>query len=346
MSLLESAKNYIKNGLSVISTDNNKRSLIQWKKYQNQIATQDELIQMFSHPKAQGVAVVCGSVSGNLEVIDIDCKYGVDFNEYATEIKKISPFLYEKLLIIQTKSNGYHIYYRCDKIEGNQKLANRPATKEELKDNPHLKEFVLIETRGEGGYVVAPPTEGYRIFKHKLVDKISENEREILFTLARSFNQQIVEAKLPVMTEGTSFGKKPWDDYNERADIEKLLNDHGWTTVETKGQRIFFKRPGANSYTSANFHTEKRIFYVFTTSSQFENKGYTPFAVFAMLECGNDFKDATRKAVAMGFGEKKKMVEKRIIDKVNIMIEQGYVKSDMVDRLMIDDQMSREDYKR
>jgi hypothetical protein len=99
---------------------------------------------MFSHPKAQGVAVVCGSVSGNLEVIDIDCKYGVDFNEYATEIKKISPFLYEKLLIIQTKSNGYHIYYRCDKIEGNQKLANRPATKEELKDNPHLKEFVLI----------------------------------------------------------------------------------------------------------------------------------------------------------------------------------------------------------
>jgi hypothetical protein len=78
MNLLNSAKNYISKGLSVISTDNTKRSLFPWKKLQTTIATQDELTKMLSHNKCQGIAVICGAVSGNLEVIDVDCKYCVN----------------------------------------------------------------------------------------------------------------------------------------------------------------------------------------------------------------------------------------------------------------------------
>ena len=343
MNLLESALNYKKNSYSIIATDNVKRSLIQWKKYQNEIASDEDLKSMFSHHKAQGIAVVCGKVSGNLEVIDVDCKYGINFNDFATEIRKAIPFTYGKLMIVQTKSQGYHIYYRCDKIEGNQKLANRPATAEELKDNPNVREFVLIETRGEGGYVIAPPSEGYKNIQLNMVQKISEQERDIILSIARSFNQVIVEAKMPSMSEGNSFGKKPWEDYNERVDIVQLLNRNGWDTVEKKGDRIFFKRPGATTHTSANFHIDKRIFYVFTTSSQFENKGYTPFAVFALLECNGDFREATRRAVEEGYGERKKIVDKKLIDKINVMINQGFDRSDMVDRLMIDEQLSRDE---
>lgn len=86
--LFKAAESYIHNNLSVISTDNTKRSLFPWKKYQNKLPTFDELAQMFSHSKCQGLAVICGGVSNGLEVIDVDCKYGINFDEYANEIKK------------------------------------------------------------------------------------------------------------------------------------------------------------------------------------------------------------------------------------------------------------------
>jgi hypothetical protein len=63
------------------------------------------------------------------------------------------------------------LYYRCDVIEGNQKLAQRPATAEEVKENPNEKVLVLIETRGEGGYVVAPPTDGYKLSAGRVFSK-------------------------------------------------------------------------------------------------------------------------------------------------------------------------------
>ena len=58
MNLLQSAKNYTAKGLSVIATDDNKRSLSSWKHYQTNIATDEELETMFSHPKAKGIAVI------------------------------------------------------------------------------------------------------------------------------------------------------------------------------------------------------------------------------------------------------------------------------------------------
>jgi hypothetical protein len=343
MSLLQSAINYASKGLSVIATDNTKRSLHRWKDFQTKAATDAELKTLFAHPKVQGLAIICGAVSGNLEVIDIDCKYGIDYNEYVDAIRKINPFLMQKLVVVETISKGYHLYYRCEKIEGNQKLANRNATQDELKDNPNAKEYVLIETRGEAGYVIAPPTIGYKYIQQKNVETITIAERDVLFTCARAFNQTFQNLKMPKMDFGTSYGKSPWDDYNDRADIIELLTRHGWTEVETKGERIFFKRPGAKSFTSANYHTGKKIFYVFTTSSQFENKGYTPFSVFAVLECNNDYRAATLKAIELGYGEKKKIVEKKLIDKINTMIDQGYHKNDIIDKLMIEEKMSREE---
>lgn len=343
MNLLESAQTYIKNGFSVISTDNTKRSLFQWKKYQKEIPTLDELGNLFSHRKAQGIGVICGAVSGGLEVIDVDCKYGIDFNAYATEIRKVDILLYSKLLIVNTVSNGYHLYYRCEEIQGNQKLANRIATAEEIKENPNLKEFVLIETRGEGGYVIAPPSEGYRIIQNEKVPLISISERNVLFACARMFNQTIDEIKLPSDSDATSYGLKPWEDYNNRSNITELLEKHGWSVVNTIGERVFFKRPGATSFTSANYHTGKKVFYVFTTSSQFENKGYSPFAVFALLECNNDFKEATRRAVDMGYGEKKKIIDKKIVERVENLKDIVDDESKIVDQIMIEFKLSREE---
>ena len=49
MNLLQSAKNYTSKELSVIATDDNKRSITSWKQYQTKIPSDIELEAMFSN---------------------------------------------------------------------------------------------------------------------------------------------------------------------------------------------------------------------------------------------------------------------------------------------------------
>jgi hypothetical protein len=243
---------------------------------------------------AKGIAVICGAVSGNLEVIDVDCKYGIKYEHYADSIKAANPDLFSRLLIIQTKSNGYHIYYRCEVIEGNQKLAERPATDDELHQNPNAKQFVLIETRGEAGYVIAPPTDGYVNIQGNIIPIITIDERDILLTIARSFTQIIEQVRQPRLPNNNDT-ITTWDDYNKRGDVIALLEKHGWTVTKRDGDKSLLLRPGSSSQQhSAVFFHDSRIFYPHTTSTTFENKGYNPFAIYTHLECNGDWKKAAK----------------------------------------------------
>lgn len=292
--LLNAAHSYLQSSLSVIPTNSNKQSINAWKQYQQQLPTPEQLDKGFTDARAKGLAVICGAVSGNLEVIDVDCKYGIDFEQYYKSIEATNSDLLSRLLIIKTKSNGYHIYYRCEVIEGNQKLAERYATDDELHQNPNAKQFVLIETRGEGGYVIAPPTDGYSNCSGKSIPIITIDERDTLLTLARNFNQvieQVIQPRLPNNNDTVTV----WDDYNQRGDVLALLEKHGWSVIKKEADKTLLKRPGqtTSAHSAVLFH-DKRIFYPHTTSSTFDNKGYNPFAVYTHLECGGDWKKAVK----------------------------------------------------
>lgn len=286
----------------------------------------------------EAVGLVCGALSGGLEVIDIDCKYDLTgrlFENYKRLINEANGSLLKKLVVQKTKGNGYHIIYRCSKIEGNLKFANRQTTDEE-KNNTYQKSYkealknseddnqakeiaekarkndkvrVLLESRGEGGYIMCFPSEGYEIIYGDLysISELTPEERDTLHSIARQFNTVFDEVVVPkkaniVKTKGLS----PFEDYNQRADVVDLLQKHGWKVVGNKGNKTIFLRAGqTTSQSSGNYDHDKNWFSVFTTSTEFEpQRAYLPYAVFAYLECNKDFSEASKKLFELGFGER------------------------------------------
>lgn len=289
---------------------------------------------------SEGVGLVCGKLSGNLEVIDIDLKYDITgklFQRYKNAIHNADETLLEKLVVQKTQSGGYHFIYRCEKIEGNLKLASRNTTDEEKKKTYELeiekgatteqaekrakndKVRVLLETRGEGGYIMCAPSKGYEIIHRDYygIETISIDQREILHTVARQFNEVTIEAR-PTRFENRQRikGLSVFDDYNNRGDVVSLLENNGWKITGQKGQKTVFLRPGqTTSQSSGNYDHSKKWFSVFTTSTEFEPQhAYLPYAVYAVLECNGDFSEASRKLYELGYGERKE-VEREINSK-------------------------------
>lgn len=339
--LIDAAKEYTKRNISVVATDDNKRALFQWKEFQSRIITDEEIEKQFSHFKCAGIAVICGEVSGNLEVIDIDCKNDLSGKLYENICDNIPEELFKKLKIVRTKSLGYHFYYRCEIIEGNQKFAMRLPTAEELKETPHLKQIVLVESRGESGYVIAPPTVNYTTIQQKPIPTITTDERDILLEICRSFNE-VVEEKIITPKERTGFGVKPWDDFNVKADVIGMLVKHGWSVVSQTGERTFLKRPGkTESKTSGDYHSGLNLFKAFTTSSEFEpGKAYTPFGVYCLLEHGGDPSKAAKQLIKDGYGEPAQVVEKKTGRTIRTLRDGGYNNDQIKEKLKKDHNLS------
>ena len=143
---------YLAAGLSCLPAAKAKKrpSIGGWKTWQSRLPTKVEVKAWFSNPH-DAICVVSGNVSGNLECMDFD-QHGELF---AAWMEKVDTGLLAKLVIEQTPSGGYHVFYRSEEpVEGNLKLA-RGIREGEQK--------TLIETRGEGGLFLCAPTDGYTL---------------------------------------------------------------------------------------------------------------------------------------------------------------------------------------
>ena len=70
------AEEYLKAQLSVIPTKEDKLpALPSWKPYQSKRIAEDEVEALFSGANVKGLAIICGAISGGLEVIDVDTKH-------------------------------------------------------------------------------------------------------------------------------------------------------------------------------------------------------------------------------------------------------------------------------
>lgn len=262
--------------------------------------------------KTEGIAILTGAVSGGLELLDIDTKYDLTGTLWADLSKAIQtelPDLWPLLTIAETISGGRHILYRCETISGNKKLASRPATEEERAKGE--TKHALLETRGEGGYLVAAPTQGYKLTQgsYLSIPTITPEQRTALWCIAADFDQLPEEE--PTQTNKERKPKEdgspltPMGDYNERGDVVGLLASHGWKVVRRSGEKTYLLRSGSpSSAISGNWHEGKKRLYVFSTSTSLPaERPLSATDVFNVLECGGDLKETTRKLRAMNYGD-------------------------------------------
>jgi hypothetical protein len=179
---LQNAQNLLKNGISIIPLKpfgDKTPSLYEWKQYQNRLPHPGEVEQWWQEVY-QDIAIIGGEISGNLVIIDVDEK-----NE-AGLFSKIRPkceHLLATLPIYRTPSGGYHIYCRTTEPIPTDKLAR---TEDKI---------TLVETKGEGGYVLAPGKQSYGLYSHVSgpsvleVPVITPDEWATLETACRALNR-------------------------------------------------------------------------------------------------------------------------------------------------------------
>lgn len=322
---IEILEKYFEAGFSILPVNSIKKPTLEWKERQtNAVKPNGE----FKDINVTGVAFVCGRVSGGLEIVDFDTKNDLTGTLMSDYRKMLNDELLLRRLVIQRSiSGGFHFIYKCEEIEGNKKLAKRETTVDERIKKPKEKVVGVIETRGEGGYFLVEPSTGYKIIQGDIfnVPIITIEERERLHDCAKCFNSFIPnEIDYKQRTFIKNDGDSPFEKFNNEFDVLKLLTDEGWTIVKSFPDKVHLRRPEKTEGISATYFLDSKIFYPFTTTSEFESeKGHNPVKVFSILKCNNDYSIASHKIREMGYGELYK----------NQVPKQADVKSPIIEKL-------------
>lgn len=292
-----------------------KTPLCEWHKYQHEKIDINKVYSIMDSAAVPiGIAMVTGAISNNLEVIDLDDKhYPTSAMRYVNGLNENYPEIYEKLRIEKTINHGLHIpYFISDGIPNkNLTLAQRI--------NPETnKPVCFIETRGEGGLCVVPPTPNYSFLKECDIPTLTQYERDILINFARLFNEyHKPEKKYITKTVATrNYSVNPFEDFNSTPEAELVLLNNGWEIERENGSYIHYKKPGKKVGNSASFIKETRLFHVFTTSTQLEgDKTYSPSMVLCELQFNGDTKECFKWLIENGYGQFTTTYEKKLIEK-------------------------------
>lgn len=330
MSILATALLGHTNGLCLIPAEPDKRPFSEfapgysgktWKHRQNERPEPERLERWFRDEGRKAIGIVCGKVSGGLELLEFETAEAFDeFQELARRsdlgdlLARVTNGYLER-----SGGGGIHLFYRSDACEGNSKLARKPCGK------------TLAETKGEGGFAIIAPSSGiqdhngarYELIRGSLatIATITAEERRDLLDLARTLDRspspEIEDAPAePVLSlkVGTSgvfpltggrWELSPLDDFNQRAPWADVLP--GWTDLGEHNGLRHWRRPGKefglSATTGVRPDTGKDLMFCFSTSTPLPTgRGLSKAAVFAHLNCQSDFQAACRAISARGYG--------------------------------------------
>lgn len=309
--LIATAKAAYKAGFSILPPrhDGTKAPAVpEWKQYQSERADSARLKTWYLELHHTGIGYVTGRLS-NLECFEFDDAGTYEEFREAAEAAGLGELVHriEAGYSDRTPSGGVHWYYRCSEIGENEPLARRP-----LPDRPTFG-APLIETRGEGGYVIAAPSFGtvhpsrqpYELLHGgpASITAITPADRADLFAMARSFDEMPPRDQTPPPKAEAGGDKRPGDVFEERATWDDILTPHGWTrTHERHNGETLWRRPGKDRGVSASENWRGYgCLRVFTSSTVLEPKMYRKFTAYTVLNHGGDAEAAARELVRQGY---------------------------------------------
>jgi hypothetical protein len=260
------------------------------------LITTDIITADYGTPDA--IAVLCGSLSKNLFCIDFDLKNGdgIDFFEdYMNLLENDNPFLYQQMVCGRTQSGGYHIYGYAPQPGGSKKLARTDKKKD------------LIEIRGEGGYCVVPPTEGYQFIRGSLesIPTLTQQEYEYLQALAKCFDEYVPEDIPEYVPKGGQIaGDSPLNRYDNETDPCQILKDLGYRQIRGNSTQIHFNRPNARNRngTDATVYLDKKHIHFWSPVSNAvlpdTDRNYKPSQFLVFTRYNGDFQAAAKDLAA------------------------------------------------
>lgn len=300
--LQQAAESLLYADFSMLPVNSNKRPAISsWAVFQEEQPTQEQAEEFFR--TAWGLGVICGKVSGGLECIDFDShdkNINHIFTKWGSDSGIVDIIHRNKLYVEQSMSGGYHVIYRYDAqtYDGSQKLAFWESGES------------MIETKGEGGYVIVSPTDGYKSLRNTLEDlrPITWDEREYMVSYARQFNESKKVETVKSDNENKGYDHTDpvsWFNWNKSIYAKQLLKENGWTVIRSndKDKEEEWIRPGKTEGTSATWGYKHNSLYVFSTSVEhFKNECYyTPFQILCILRFKNNYYSAIQWIISKYF---------------------------------------------
>lgn len=317
---LAAALEWEKAGCSVIPVraDGSKKPAVDWKRYQGERASRDQITRWFENTD-YGIAVVCGAISGNLELTELEAR--ATDGEHFDKIQDVADVNFDnwdqwvlghRTYAELTPSGGIHLLYRVSDsvVPGNTKLANNAANE------------CLAETRGEGGYVIVAPTGGkvhatgedWRAINGCLpagIKTIPFSLRNELHGVLKKALDERPEPKpyvapAPRSVMGSGALESPGDHFGRVTSWAEILEPAGWTYHHHEGREDFWTRPGKDPKlghsASTGYSDSGDRMYVWSSSSSLPTEEpMSKFFVYAFL----NYPDMATAAAALrrqGFG--------------------------------------------
>jgi putative DNA primase/helicase len=280
-----------------------------WKCWQFERAGTNQLEQWFASGRF-GIGVIHGAISGNSELIDVD-KADIFDELYELILSEVPEVAAAPL--IETPRPGYQLYTRCSEpVCGNIVLARYLNA-----DDGKVK--AAVETRGEGGYSLAPgsppgchPTgRPYKVIAGRfgIVPVLTQQQRARIHAVATEFDERPEQpAEKPIVQPPDWRIEQPRrqyiangeptiaDVFNRSAQWSSILLPHGWRLLGTDHSATsYWKRPGKSDRghsATTNYYPPADLLHVFSTSAEpfVANRSYSKFSAHALLYYGGDIR--------------------------------------------------------
>ena len=248
--MIQQVRNYINAGLCALPANREMKFPIRqtgkWGRFKDRLPTDVEIDAWFAND-VDGVCIVCGETSDNLEALDFDA-CGERFPAWEESIPRE---LFERLVIEQTPSGGYHVFYRSEEtVCGSLKLAmrNHLVAEEDIyldnkgiekalvygkecqvhrdPEGPPYASITLIETKGKGGVIMCDPTAGYELLQGDLCNLpvLTSAERDVLLQTALDLDECPKDNADNGGCPADNVDSRPWSADN--ADSPRISSDN------------------------------------------------------------------------------------------------------------------------